>query len=71
MNAALALAWLGSPKAIEVLNRELTSKREPVRKAVESALETVRSAAVGSGARRDAMEEDPSSQPPGPQEPKS
>ncbi len=56
MNAALALAWLGSPKAIEVLNHELTSKREPVRKAVESALETVRNAA---GKRQDSMEEAP------------
>jgi hypothetical protein len=56
MNAALALAWLGSPKAIEVLNHELTSKREPVRKAVESALETVRGAAAK---RQDSMEEEP------------
>jgi hypothetical protein len=56
MNAALALAWLGSPKAIEVLNHELTSKREPVRKAVESALETVRNAA---GKNQDSMEEEP------------
>jgi hypothetical protein len=56
MNAALALAWLGSPKAIEVLNHELTSKREPVRKAVESALETVRNAA---GKKQDSMEEEP------------
>lgn len=48
MNAALALAWLGTPAALETLNRELESKREPVRKAVESALETVRSAAPGS-----------------------
>jgi len=56
MNAALALAWLGSPKAIEVLNHELTSKREPVRKAVESALETVRGAAAKP---QDSMEEEP------------
>jgi hypothetical protein len=56
MNAALALAWLGSPKAIEVLNHELTSKREPVRKAVESALETVRNAA---GKKQDSVEEEP------------
>jgi len=56
MNAALALAWLGSPRAIEVLNHELTSKREPVRKAVESALETVRGAAAK---RQDSMEEEP------------
>jgi HEAT repeat protein len=55
MNAALSLAWLGTPKAIEVLNRELQSKREPVRKAVESALETVRSAAT-KGRREDADE---------------
>ena len=57
MNAALSLAWLGTPKAIEVLNRELQSKREPVRKAVEAALETVRSSATRG--RRDEMEEDP------------
>jgi len=53
MNSALTLAWLGTPKAIEVLNRELISKRELVRKAVEAALETVRSsAAAGKTARR-------------------
>ncbi|HXF58402.1 MAG TPA: HEAT repeat domain-containing protein, partial [Candidatus Saccharimonadales bacterium] len=60
MNAALALAWLGTPKAIEILNRELQSKREPIRKAVESALETVR----GSGTRvrkSDDMDDDPPS----------
>lgn len=59
MNAALALAWLGTPKAIEVLNRELTSKREGVRKAVETALETVRNAGTGRVARRDDMDDDP------------
>src|SRR6185503_3989705 len=53
LNAALALAWLGTPKAIEVLNRELQGKREPVRKAVETALETVRNAAVTKGGRKD------------------
>lgn len=58
MNAALALAWLGTAKAIEVLNRELTSKREPVRKAVEAALETVRNAGT-KGKRRDDADEDP------------
>jgi hypothetical protein len=45
-NAALALAWLGTPAALTVLNREIESKREPVRRAVETALETVRSAAL-------------------------
>ena len=58
MNAALALAWLGTAKAIEVLNRELTSKREPVRKAVEAALETVRNAGT-KGKRKDDADEDP------------
>ncbi|HEY6573158.1 MAG TPA: HEAT repeat domain-containing protein, partial [Candidatus Eisenbacteria bacterium] len=45
-HAALALAWLGTPKAIAVLERELKSKREPVRQAVEKALATVRHAAA-------------------------
>lgn len=48
MNAALALAWLATPMAQTVLNREVESKREPVRRAVEEALETVRSAALKS-----------------------
>jgi HEAT repeat protein len=52
MNAALGLAWLGTPGALEILNRELQSKREPVRKAVESALATVRNSALKSGALR-------------------
>lgn len=47
-NAALALAWLGTPSAQTVLNREVDSKREPVRRAVEAALETVRAAALKS-----------------------
>ena len=59
VHSALALAWLGTPKAIEVLNRELASKREPIRKAVESALETVRNAASARTARRDDLDEDP------------
>ena len=60
MNSALALAWLGTPKAIEVLNREHQSKRDPVRKAVEAALETVRgAAAAGKSARRDEMDDEP------------
>jgi len=58
MNAAVSLAWLGTPKAIEVLNRELQSKREPVRKAVEAALETVRNAGTR-GTRREEMDDDP------------
>jgi len=53
MNAALALAWLGSPAAVGVLNREISSKREPVRRAVEAALETVRSAAGAPAADAD------------------
>jgi HEAT repeat protein len=59
MNSALALAWLGTTKSIEVLNRELQGKREQVRKAVETALETVRNAAAASGAKRDDMEDGP------------
>jgi len=59
LNSALALAWLGTPKAIEVLNRELQGKREQIRKAVETALETVRNAAIGGGGRRDVMDDDP------------
>jgi hypothetical protein len=53
------LAWLGTPKAIETLNRELTSKRDGVRKAVETALETVRNAGTGRVARRDDLDDDP------------
>lgn len=46
-HAALGLAWLGSPAAIAILNREVESKRDPVRRAVEAALTTVRNAAMG------------------------
>jgi len=46
-HAALALAWLGTPAALAVLNRELTGKRDPVRKAVEAALTVVRNAGLG------------------------
>ena len=45
-DAALALAWLGTPAALAVLNRELKSKRDAVREAVEGALEMVRKAAL-------------------------
>ncbi|HYJ31801.1 MAG TPA: HEAT repeat domain-containing protein [Candidatus Binatia bacterium] len=45
-HAALALAWLGTPAALAVLNRELSGKREPVRKAVEAALTVVRNAGM-------------------------
>ena len=45
-HAALALAWLGTPKAIAVLDREMKSKRDSVRGAVEKALDTVRKAAL-------------------------
>jgi HEAT repeat protein len=40
--AALALAWIGTPAALAVLNREGKSGREEVRRAVEQALESVR-----------------------------
>jgi hypothetical protein len=46
LHAALALAWLGTPNALAVLNREITSKREPVRRAVEAALSAVRNAGL-------------------------
>jgi HEAT repeat protein len=46
LHAALALAWLGTPAALGVLNREIASKREPIRKAVETALSAVRNAAL-------------------------
>lgn len=45
-HAALALGWLGTPAALAVLNRELSGKREPVRKAVEAALTVVRNAGL-------------------------
>ena len=41
-DAALALAWLGTPAALAVLARELESKRPTVRDAVAQALEAVR-----------------------------
>lgn len=58
LHAALALAWLGTPGAIAVLNREIGSKREFVRKAVETALAAVRSAGMGraTGAREEDQE---------------
>ena len=43
-DAALALAWLGTPAALAVLARELESKRPAVRDAVARALDTVRKA---------------------------
>ena len=45
-HAALALAWIGSPVSLAVLNRERDSKRDPVRRAVEGALEALRAAAA-------------------------
>lgn len=49
LHAALALAWLGTPAALAILNREIGSKRDFVRKAVETALASVRSAALARG----------------------
>jgi hypothetical protein len=58
LHAALALAWLGTPAAIAILNREIGSKRDLVRKAVETALASVRSAGTGrSGGTRAEDEE--------------
>lgn len=48
LHAALALAWLGTPSALGVLNREIGSKRDNIRKAVETALAAVRNAALRS-----------------------
>jgi HEAT repeat protein len=45
-HAALALAWLGTPKALALLDRELKNKRDGIRSAVERALTTVRQAAL-------------------------
>ncbi|HKW51551.1 MAG TPA: HEAT repeat domain-containing protein, partial [Candidatus Eisenbacteria bacterium] len=42
--AAMALAWIGTPAAFAILNREVTSAREEVRRAVEQALEALRKA---------------------------
>ena len=47
LHAALALAWLGTPAALGLLNREMGSKRDFVRKAVETALNSVRASAMG------------------------
>jgi len=44
VEAAMALAWIGTPAAQAVLNREVTSVREEVRRAVGQALEAVRKA---------------------------
>jgi HEAT repeat protein len=44
--AALALAWIGTPAALAVLNREVKSVREDIRRAVEEALEAVRRASL-------------------------
>lgn len=49
LHAALALAWLGTPSALAILNREIGSKRDLVRRAVETALASVRSAALARG----------------------
>lgn len=46
LHAALAMAWLGTPAALKILNREIESKREPVRRAVDTALAAVRNAAI-------------------------
>jgi len=46
MEAAMALAWLGTPAALELLSREAKSKNESVRRAVANALQTVRESAA-------------------------
>jgi len=67
-HAAIALAWLGSPAALAVLNREVASKREFVRKAVEAALTTVRNAAAASAAGKTGGAGDLDADVPGPSE---
>jgi hypothetical protein len=57
-HAALTLAWLGTPAALALLDRELQGKREGVRKAVEAALTVVRNAGMGSRAGGKAAGED-------------
>ena len=57
LHAALALAWLGTPAALGLLNREMGSKREPVRRAVETALNSVRATAVVTKPADDETEE--------------
>jgi HEAT repeat protein len=44
--AALAIAWLGTPGALAVLKREAGSRRDEVREAVASALEILRQSAA-------------------------
>ena len=46
VEAAMALAWLGTPAALAVLSREAKSKNESVRRAVANALQTVRESAA-------------------------
>ncbi len=59
-NAALALAWLGTPTALAVLHREVEGKRDVVRRAVEAALQAVRAAGQLEGAQSaDPMTVDP------------
>jgi HEAT repeat protein len=45
--AALALAWLGTPAALSVLRREAGSRREEIRQAVGRALERLRNPTPG------------------------
>jgi hypothetical protein len=62
-NAALALAWLGTPTALSLLHRELEGKRDVVRKAVEAALTAVRAAAQVEGSKQaDTVIVDPSAE---------
>ena len=58
LHAALAMAWLGTPAALKVLNREIASKREPVRRAVETALASVRNAAQNRPVAKAGVEEE-------------
>jgi hypothetical protein len=66
-HAAIALAWLGSPAALAVLNREVASKREFVRKAVEAALTTVRNAASAAATAKSSGSNDLEVDVPGPE----
>jgi HEAT repeat protein len=42
VEAAMALAWLGTPAALAILSREVKSRNEAVRRAVTEALESLR-----------------------------
>jgi HEAT repeat protein len=48
VEAAMALAWLGTPAALAILSREVKSRNDAVRRAVTEALESLRRITPGS-----------------------